>query len=469
MLVVSRAAAEPAPPAGVPDESRTVVAGNVADQATRRFESGYRLAERGDYEGAAREFAEAYALSPKPSVLFNLGQSYAASGAPVEAYEAFREYLRLEAQHIDADRTRLVLQLMDNEAARFGELWLDIQPERASIEIDGQSIGNAPLAEPVRLKAGHHALVVKLGGYQTEIVNIEMEPRERSRRSIRLAAPPLTVSPGYVLLTCSVPDVELWVDQGLRGRSPLLEPVLVPPGQHTISLQRRGYVPQSSNVLVRSGQAQALTCEGRVEPSLASEHTTTLVIGDALQRQRALVEVDGRPLRRRETALPSGKHRVEVRAPGFDAWSGLIELEPRARFRLDPLLAPTVEYRNESIVRRNQRLIWSGVALAGGVALGATALTLAIVNSHKHERWRTERDALGAEPVDTDELAPRLQASYREALDIQRLEHATLASAVLGAACVGVSAFLWFTSEPIPGPHESRVQSRGWDKLTYRF
>ena len=59
-------------------------------EAARHFDRGYLLAQQGSLEAAIAEFKQAYALSPHPSVLYNLGQAYAASGRAVEAVQTLR-------------------------------------------------------------------------------------------------------------------------------------------------------------------------------------------------------------------------------------------------------------------------------------------------------------------------------------------------------------------------------------------
>jgi tetratricopeptide (TPR) repeat protein len=443
------------------------VPSDEASDAQGHFDEGLRLAQRGDYEGAARELARAYAVSPSPPVLFNLGQAYSASGRPVEAYDALAEYLRLSEGKLDAERERLVRQLMDNEAARIAEVWLDVEPAGATIEVDGQALGAAPLRTSIRLKAGLHALVARHDGYRTEVVNLDLQPGERALRSIRLAAPPAASAPGYLLVSCSVPDLELREGNVVLGQTPLLRPLALPSGQHELELQRPGYLTQRVVVRIEAARDHALTCEGRIDPALASELGATLVLDESLRRQGARLEVDGHGASH-TSRLPSGKHWVDIRVPGYERWYHELTLGPRTTVRLAPLLVPEPRL-HEALERRQQQRLWSGVALGGGVLLGGAALTLAIVNSNKHERWLAERDELSSSTIPADELELRLRASYDEALDIQRLEHLTVASVLVSAACVGVSAFLWFTSDRALAPRDNRSEARRWGTLRYDF
>lgn len=424
--------------------------------AQQHFEAGYQLAQRGDYEAAAGEFARAYELSPNSSVLYNLGHAYAASGQPVAAHDAFRNYLRLSAGHIDAERKRQVQQFMEIADGHIGTLWLDVKPEKASIEVDGHFLGIAPLSSSVRLKIGTHALVARHPGYETEIVNVTVTPRGESRLSIQLEPPPLQLEPGYVMLQCGLPDLELWVSNRRVGKTPIDKPLALPPGQHTVVLQRPGYVFPPITLNMQSGAAQLLTCEGQIDPALPAR-SAALIVGDRIHDLGgAQIYVDGRPLMQPGTKLPSGRHQVEVRAPRFETWTEEIELAPGSVWHLNPTLLPTQEYARESIIRRDRQVFWSKIALGTGVVLGLTALSLAAVNSSKHEQWKEERESLRGELVASDESTSRLRANYEEALEIQRIEHATMASGILGATSLGLAALLWMTADKVP-PQQPRA------------
>lgn len=83
--------------------------------------------ERGRFEEAAREFEEAYALSPRPEILFNLSVAYRDAGRFREAAGALRRYL--EADPDTENRAMLEERLLRLEAdARAAE------EERAPVE-----------------------------------------------------------------------------------------------------------------------------------------------------------------------------------------------------------------------------------------------------------------------------------------------------------------------------------------------
>jgi hypothetical protein len=412
------------------------------------YGAGYRLAEAGDYEGAAREFEMAYRLEPNPRVLFNLGQAYAAAGQPVAAYDAFAQYLRLVP--LDAEREEAVQQAMRIAEGRTGWLWVEVAPAGASIEIDGQVVGHSPLASALRLKTGPHALVLRADGVQTEARNIAIDPDTDLRVDVRLEPLPEAPSPGFVVVRCGTPDMEIWVDGQRRATTPLSNPLALSPGAHSVSLLRRGYVPESSDMTIDAGFGQVLGCTGRIDPELAAIDAATLIVS-AGHLEGARVEVDGRSLSESEIVLPSGRHRVSIRGSRYQTWSRSVRLEAASTLRLVPRLVLTEEYRRESASRGRESRLWGGILAGSGAALLGTAVTLSLVASSRHGSWARERDALNGTTTQDADVAARLRQGDREALVIQRLGDAALGTAILGGLALGAGSYLWLSADPGAG------------------
>lgn len=61
--------------------------------AKKYYELGRTLYSRSDYEGAIKQFEEAYRLSRKPDLLYNIARSHEALGQYEKAIEVYRTYL----------------------------------------------------------------------------------------------------------------------------------------------------------------------------------------------------------------------------------------------------------------------------------------------------------------------------------------------------------------------------------------
>jgi hypothetical protein len=431
--------------------------GSSAERAKELFDSGFRLAQQGDYEAAATAFEQAYESRPNASVLFNLGQAYAAAGDPVRAHDAFEKYLAdTHKDSLDRQREQLVKQALSVAEGHIGRLRIEVSAPGAVIEMDGRSIGVAPLSQPVRVKAGSHAIVARHADFQPKVVNVVIEPRSEERMVIDLEPAPRLVQPGYLMVRCGTPDLELSIGGKQVGKTPFTSPVAVSPGRYDVLLSRPGYVPEASAVELAPGESHWLTCRAAQEKMDAPDHAKVR-LNERVRKAGTQVYIDGRLQLAPVSSVPSGRHDVEVRVPRFEPWVTQLKLEAAATRELSPRLVPTEAYRAESIVERNRQLLWSGIALGTGVALGSTAVALGVHTGNKHDRWQAQREALNDELIATEEVTSRLRANYDEALEIQRLEYATAAAGALGMACLGISALLWFTAEEVPVAPEPRL------------
>src|SRR5690349_11868631 len=63
------------------------------DLAKAHYRTGELYYERGNFPDAAKEFEEAYRLSGRPELLYNMGKSYDGIGDMRGALEAYRRFL----------------------------------------------------------------------------------------------------------------------------------------------------------------------------------------------------------------------------------------------------------------------------------------------------------------------------------------------------------------------------------------
>jgi tetratricopeptide (TPR) repeat protein len=93
--------------------------------AKAHFEQGRAYYDAGAYDDAAREYQQAYALTPAPELLFNVAQAFRLKGDKPRAIEAYQRYLEKVTEGDLADEARdhvvklkLKIQLEETEAAR---------------------------------------------------------------------------------------------------------------------------------------------------------------------------------------------------------------------------------------------------------------------------------------------------------------------------------------------------------------
>lgn len=116
---VSRASAQAAPVAEPVDATDA--------RARQHYEAGEAYFQEGDFEGAVREFRQAYSLSPRPGILHNLYVACERAGHVRLAIEYLEQYLDV----LPADRERLPLE------ERLAELRARVATEGDSPEPSG--------------------------------------------------------------------------------------------------------------------------------------------------------------------------------------------------------------------------------------------------------------------------------------------------------------------------------------------
>lgn len=447
-------------------EETLAVDADARQRASHHFERGSELAQRADYEAAAIEFHRAYDMHPEPSVLFNLGQAYIASGQPLEAYDALAEFLKRSDEKVQSGRRRAAEHLMTVAEGRIGQLWIEVEAPGAVIEVDGRSVGTAPLDRYLRLPAGAHAVVVR-AAQQTRVTNVTVRARDQQQIFIG-SEPSRPQEPALLLFSCALPGVRVWVDGLDRGTSLRAGFLLVPSGSHSLTLQRPGYLTESATFRLLPGQSHRHRCEGRIDPVLDASQVGTLFLSQLPSWAEATIFVDGRPSRTGALTLPSGPHDVEVRGRNSELWVRSIHLDRGTTIDVRPKLTPTREHVRATTHSMDRRRFWSVASLGTGVAFIATAVTLSWVRSDEHEAWSKERDALNQGDVPAEEVARRLYANSRKALELQTIEHAMWGAAVLGSASVALSAYLWLTAVDIPGNGELGAEaSRSGGSIRY--
>jgi hypothetical protein len=416
-------------------------------EAARHFDRGYLLAQQGSLEAAIAEFKQAYALSPHPSVLYNLGQAYAASGRAVEAVQTLRKYLEQADAKLDAERRAQAAAVVDYQGQRIGTLKLDIEPAGAELTLDGELLGKAPLSSPVQLTAGPHGLTVAYAGYTPRSVRVEIVGKTNTTTQVRLepsgALTRLTV-------TCPVPDVtvsgEGVASTRLERGGPLM--VATPPAE--LRFERAGFVATTRPV--PADTTQAIDCGlGAYDPR------APLMPVKVEAPPTVTVNVDGQ--RFRQGKLPVGRHFVALSGAGIESSEQLIEIGPqRGKLSVDAREPDSAMIAERSSRRKLQLTFAIATSAAGVVSLGSAAALYA-VNQSAYSEWRDDGSELatrmGSAPNDVS--AGDWNRLLERENTLRNRDAAALGLAVFGGVLISTGAVLWLTA---PRPATSGVTLR---------
>jgi hypothetical protein len=176
--------------------SATAWAGKEEREAKALFGEGKRLAESGDYAGAAEMFQSAYARYPNPKILVNLGAVLEALGRNAEAAEAYEKFIA-DPSSPKSKKAEMGAKLATLEKA-LGKLRVDVEPNDARITLDGKVESRTP-PFVVRLNPGGHALVFERDGYAPAAHSLDVVAGREHELAVKLRpagepAPPPVVS-----------------------------------------------------------------------------------------------------------------------------------------------------------------------------------------------------------------------------------------------------------------------------------
>jgi len=135
------------------------------DIAKAHFNTGEAYYEHGRFVDAAREFEEAYRLSQKAPLLYNVGKSYDAANDFARALDAYQRFLAAAApDNRDRDFAGKRVELLQT---LVGKIALDGAVDGSAVTLDDKPAGTTPLAAPLVVNPGRHQLAVAHEGYAT--------------------------------------------------------------------------------------------------------------------------------------------------------------------------------------------------------------------------------------------------------------------------------------------------------------
>ena len=405
--------------------------------AREHFAAGYALADKGDAAAAIASFELAYAASPNPSVLYNLGQAYAAVGRSGEAVEALQRYLKLSGPSVGEPRIRQVEALIAYHVQRSGTLELALEPATAEVSVDGHSLELGMTS--LRVNAGAHALTAVAPGFeamQARVVVPAGEVRKLSLRLQRLSAP------AQVLIRCPVEAVRVLVDGVEQGRTPAYVGGALGSGVHEVRLERAGYLPAQLKLELSPGSSREVPCTLRIDP--VSSRLGALWV---THPEGTTVFLDGSPFSGGQ--VPEGVHHVLVTGPehATETRRVTVKLGARTALTLTPLRAPGTLHAQQERSRHALRV--GSYALAGvAAATAVAAVALRIDTDARYSAWQKKsHETLSTLPSDP-EAAASLDQLLAEENDIRRRDSWALGLTVFSCTALATSAVLFLSSSP---------------------
>jgi hypothetical protein len=248
----------------------------TTERARTFFNAGAQAYASGKYADAVRSFEQAYALAPRPTVLFSLAQAErkdfydrADATALHHAIAHYTEYLkavpsggrRAEAQDAKTELEGRLARMDPKEAAattqekRKPRLTVFSATAGAQVSIDGGAPSELPYFAD--LEPGKHKVRVFAEGY------FDREQEVSGDKGDEPVNLPLQEKPALVTVELST-ESDVYVDGHLVAQTPIHRPLEVPSGVHVIAISKNGHRAWSREVMLERAKPLELRPELQV-------------------------------------------------------------------------------------------------------------------------------------------------------------------------------------------------------------
>ena len=249
------------------------------ERARTFFDAGAQAYGAGKFADSVRSFEQAYAIAPRPQILFSLAQAerklFLEHGEPAvlrRALQHYDEYLKLvrsggrrsDAVEAKAELERRLARLDPRDAAarevaqekRKPRVTVFSPTPGARASLDGGPPEELPYFAD--LAPGKHRVRVSGDGY------FDAEQEISGDKGIDVPVNlPLKEKPALLTVVLDS-SAEIFVDGRLVADAPLNRPIEVPSGPHVIAIAKNGKKPWSQEVVLERGKPY------RLEPKLAT-------------------------------------------------------------------------------------------------------------------------------------------------------------------------------------------------------
>jgi hypothetical protein len=145
------------------------------------------------YENAVTAYQKAIELGDDVSVNYQLALAEDKAGMAPEAMKHLK--IVLAAQGIKPAILKSAQAKLDEVSMKVGVVMLAVTPEGTQIMVEGKTVGEAPMTEPLVLAPGIHKVSFTAVGFQPKDVDLKVEAGSESERKIALEPVPIVTKP----------------------------------------------------------------------------------------------------------------------------------------------------------------------------------------------------------------------------------------------------------------------------------
>jgi hypothetical protein len=373
-FTVLLAAASTASPASAQAQSAATPSADPRTEARRHFDLGVAHIDRAEWSAALAEFMTSRQLFPTKTNTKNSAICLRKVGRFVEALDTFQSLLTDFHDLSPSERASVEAEI-DSLRVSIGTIDIHEAPADAMVTIDSIDRGPTPLAGPVRLAAGRHAVRITKDGWLPFEAEVDLGGQQEATVEAHMAM--LTQAGRLRVSERDGRPIGVVVDGVAVGTAPW-EGALSP-GTHTIFARGEGALgtqpAQVAVVVDRVSDAVLVAEELRAALRIEADDPGVELSIDGVSVGRAAWE--GR--------LRSGPHRITAERSGDLPFTRDLSLgdgsSETLHVTLEPLVRPRAGLTIELAVGAPIGLLWGGDvvgACAGAcsraVSVGAMAL-----------------------------------------------------------------------------------------------
>lgn len=220
--------------------------------AKEAYTSATLLFHNGDFAGAATKYDQAHELSGDPRLLFNM----AICEKNLRAYARMQRHLQQFEHDAGSDISQEAKDSADAALAAtaelVGSLTVQSNVDGATLTIDGEAVGTMPLASPIVVDLGKHALSLAKPDYQTATSTVDIAGGASSTTTMTLVP---EVHTGQISIAAE-PGAMISID----GRKVAIERFdgSLDAGHHQVSVSAPGKLIYRADVDLRVSETRTL-------------------------------------------------------------------------------------------------------------------------------------------------------------------------------------------------------------------
>lgn len=156
-------------------------------RASEHFRQGVELFQEGAYRAALVELKRAYETLPDYRVKYNIAQAQLMLGDYLEAHRGFTDYLTEGGAQVQQTRREEVEKSLEQLKARVGKLAISVNIPGARITVDGEEVGESPLASTLPVNVGAHRVFAQGPDGATATKTVEVAGGELAEVTLTIA------------------------------------------------------------------------------------------------------------------------------------------------------------------------------------------------------------------------------------------------------------------------------------------